>query len=74
MKRVGVREWSDGPDATCQVCQFRAWRGLGSSLSAADVRTLARQHVRATGHAVEVQNVSITFYEPAGNTSPRKSE
>ena len=62
-----IRE-KDGPDAKCVSanCGFRRWHGSMSFLSAREVRDLARQHVRATGHTVEVEIIDATTYEPAG--------
>lgn len=59
-KIVAERTWH-GPHAKCMSsCDFSAWRGDLSWLLADDVRRLARQHVRETGHQVEIETTSTT--------------
>ncbi len=64
-KGVRAERKVHGPEARCMNgCGFFAWRGELSPLLADDVRRLAREHVRETGHHVEIETVLQSVYKP----------
>jgi hypothetical protein len=59
-----------GPEARCMtVCDFFVWRGELSPLLANDVRRAAREHVRETGHPVEITTALVSIYKPGEDSN-----
>lgn len=65
MKGIAFSQSKHGPDARCMnACGWREWYGEFSFLSKDEVRRHAQQHVRETGHSVEIELIWQTVYEP----------
>ena len=64
MKGVTFLRFKLRPQAECQRCGWRQIAGMGAT--AAAVRGLAQQHVKATGHPVHVTISDITEYRQDG--------